>query len=218
MARKPVEYFSCAKCGYRGIVEQHDCIERRSAIAESAAERMDRRRQLRHEQMEQIAEIEPVIRAAVADQVERVTDPTEKPGEPQAARLQRDLTQMLDRYVGVTYTYRHTDSGITVTSDGDNGVGVYNLHQRCDACREVFTTENVRGDRGYFATGVIVARAVRLAWLKHRCKPVGGELANLDTEDLRELYEQLEVESGRLAQRAIDVKRVLDERFAKERS
>lgn len=189
-------YFSCARCGWRGILgvnEAHECNGEKLVGNKRA--------------------VQSTISAANgsgADSVKTAArdenDPTEWPGEPQAARLQRDISTMLDRYVGITYLIRAHD-----------GIGTFDVHQRCDACREVFTTENVRGDRGYFATGVIVARAVRLAWLKHRCKPIGGELANLESADLRELYEQLEVESLRLAERGIAVKAVLDARLAEER-
>lgn len=207
-------YFSCAKCGYRGICkpEEHECAADRVVAAE-------RQRVLpsmpEHARMTAfhaanaiaaVADDDPMIRAVIADQVDRVADPTEIPGESQAARLSRDISGILDRAVGVVYVHRAHD-----------GVGTYNIHQRCDACRDVITVDNVRGDRTYMTTGVAIARATRLAWMKHRCTPIGGALGLLETDDLRQLYEQLERDSERLAARAIEVQRVLDERLAKER-
>jgi hypothetical protein len=183
-------YFSCARCGWRGILgvnEAHECASEKIVGSRRAT---------------QVASA--VVAASAQAQPESRPKAEDRFGVAQAIKLESQATELLGRNVGVT---------LEATKH------VYNVHQRCNACRSsIMATIRPFDTDGYIAVLAMVGTRANREWLMHKCRPVERSLDAIPTEDLGELYEQLEVESGRLAQRAIDVKRVLDERFAKERS
>lgn len=204
MAKRPPEYFSCARCGYRGISkpEDHECDPARLVAAEPIRQGnmpvIDP--SARMTAFHAAAGSDPVIRGAIADQVARVKRAEDSFGVPQALRLADDLKGFLGRAVN-----------ITIESQG------YRVHQRCEACRVTFAKAAVPSD-DYLTTLTAVGLRARTDYLLHKCEPVERSLHAIPTDDLRELYEQLERDSQRLMERAIEVQRVLDKRLAEEQA
>ena len=86
------------------------------------------------------------------------------------------------------------------------------MHQRCSACSDEISSNNVRGDRTYFATLAVIAIAVRKAWVTHRCRPVEASLQALSPAHLDELHQNIDLEIDRLAKRQVEIKALLDKR------
>ena len=161
MSRRPPIYYSCQRCGYRGVDAQHVCDER-GLIAQPAA-----------------------ARASTDDR------PAPAPPRPPDVVGLDDLATTFSRI-----------TGRVLRLEGD-GTGV-RIAQRCTVCRgDIAGRVPLAEDAPASAALQAIDAAIRRAYLLHRCPAVDASLIGLSAPDLDELYESLERDAVRLAERLL---------------
>lgn len=193
MVRRPARYYSCTRCNYRGINEQHECAsEALIAIAKQAT----------HNTNAITAAIEYIRAAGLSGAPEARSDAPEvlrsrgdTYGEPQAMRLSTDLRGMLDRHVLVSCSEPHESPS-------------YRVAQRCVACGEVYV-RGVGAHDAYLNALAAVGDAARKAYLFHACRPIEQALTKFSNDELATLDEQLDMEMERIAKRLMAVRELM---------
>lgn len=173
--KKLPNWVHCAKCGYRGVHQAHDCTQVRAATAavvEQAAKRTP---------LQQLADS--------ADAPPPMSLPT------RTLQLACEHTRLLGRYV----TYRGVEEPRRSGPADDTGPTTLDIQQRCRACGSDVIKRvhlNISAPLG----GIELCAAARKAYLLHRCPPADSALLGFTYEEINELHESLDLELNRIGE------------------
>lgn len=191
MTSKPAQYVHCAKCGYRGVDQKHDCTKVRAAVAAV---------------VEQAAERQRVVRVELPL---RVANPCDVNGVPMA-NLESPLS-MSTQLVQLSIEHRRQfgrglEYALTTRDVGNTDVVVLST-QRCAACCEIVTkTVHVRTSEDFWQ--LKLGAESRKAYLLHRCPPVESALLGFSWDELEELHAGLERDMNQIAERLADIEKL----------
>lgn len=173
--RKPAEYVHCAKCGYRGVDQAHDCTKVRAAAAAI---------------VEQAARREPSAGYTASYSIELA------PTSHTPLRLSQyavDHSRIFGRHI--TYVEVLNERGVIAPAT------TIEIHQRCSACSSDLV-KRTRIDLADPLSGMQLGATARKEYLLHRCPPAETSLVGLTYEELEQLHAELERDGTKMIERA----------------
>lgn len=190
--RKLPDHVHCAKCGYRGINQEHDCTKVRAAAAAV---------------VDQAARREEALRLVLPGPPP--PDHDEDPPPPTMADLEAPLplaTRLIrlaiehGRQFGRSLTYVETHR----VGNANGTFPVIEIKQRCVCCcSDVDKRIALDVEKPFF--GLELGAAARKAYLLHRCPPLSDSLIGFTYEELEQLKQDLERDGQRLFERAAEI-------------
>lgn len=182
-SKKLPDHVHCAKCGYRGIDQNHDCTAVRAATA---------------------AVIEQATRRGipgVTSQPQRLGPTMEELETPlsvatQLIRLGFEHGRLFGRHV--TYVDSHHVGNPYGT------LPIIEIQQRCACCcGDINKRVAIDTSQAFF--GLELGAAARKAYLQHRCPPVSDSLIGFTYEELEELHQALERDADLMLERVAQI-------------
>ncbi len=201
-SKKLPEHVHCAKCGYRGIDQNHDCTKVRASTA-AVVDQAARRSQAARHIARTVVQAEPVDSGVpgVAMFVGEVPMADNEAPLPSASRLLRlaiEHARLFGRRLAYSEILR--EGGAAMPS------GLIEIQQRCACCcGDINKRVRVNLEDAFF--GLELGAVARKAYLQHRCPPVSDSLIGFTYEELEDLKQDLERDAQRMMERvaAIDV-------------
>lgn len=188
MAKKRPNYVHCAKCGYRGIDQEHDCTQVRAAAA-AVVEQAARRAEATVYVARELTARELAERAGPVEVV-----------PPSTATHLMQLSVEHSRGFGRHVTFNMVTNAPIV----DDRLTAIEIRQRCAACCSDID-KRITLDLADPLAALQLGAAARKAYLLHRCPPAESSLLGFTYDELDVLFAELEREIDTIGRRLAEV-------------